>query len=171
MEPTDETEPQEKTEFDKFQELGKHLFSLPKIDAEALKALNDALAPPQGDVVVSVESHDRALLRELWMLQDKNVKVEELLQKSGTDPGVVWLILRDAETSLKGTLPVLAGVFLKKVIDVVRSFNGGDKKHSKTKIRSRKFSVELKSFVLRYEDSMDIEVEKTEDSKDDASKD
>jgi len=137
-------------------------------EGELLELLNKALSPPDGDVVISVESHDHALLRELWTLQSDGVVVSEKLEKGGTDPGIVWIVLRDADAGLRQALPVVAGVFLKGVLDFVGSLNGKDKKRSKTKVRSRKFSVEVRGFVLRYEDSMDIEVEKAEDDEDDA---
>lgn len=50
MEPNDETEPQEKTEFEKFQELGKHLFALPKSAADNKSVNHNAEAPKEEQV-------------------------------------------------------------------------------------------------------------------------
>jgi hypothetical protein len=177
MEPTDETEPQEKTEFEKFQELGKHLFSLPKLDAETLKALDEAMAPPQGDVVITIESHDHSLIQELWALRSEDVEISETFQKSGLDPATIHIILNDPTLTLgaKVTAATVAARQLLNVVDRsldiierVRKITGAhtdDKnKQSKTKIRARKDVVP--KLLAKYQDAADVEIEQAEDKHD-----
>lgn len=129
---------------------------------ETLAALNKALGPPEGDVVITVESDDRDLLNALWDLQGEGVEVQERLQRGVGDPGIVYLI-HHAVPELRGGVAVLGGIYLKRTLDFIRSLNGNDKKHSKTRIRSREFHVELRGFVLNYKDAMDVEVEEPKD--------
>ena len=177
MEPNDETEPQEKTEFEKFQELGKHLFSLPKIDAETLKALDEAMAPPKGDMVITVESHDHALIRALRTLQSEDVEISETLQKAGLDPATIHLILNDPSLTLgaKVTAATVAARQLLNVIDrsldiiervrkITRDHAGDKHKQSKTKVRARKDIVP--KLLAKYQDTADVEIEETEDKHD-----
>ena len=70
-----------------------------KDQAYYLKLIDKAMAPPQGDIVVTVESHDRDLIRALWTLQGEDVEIKERLQKAGDVAGLIWIVIRDAATA------------------------------------------------------------------------
>ena len=109
-----------------------------------IRTLNALLAPPQGDVVVSVESQDQELLRELWTLQGEGVEINQTIKKAGNDPGTVYIILKDIAAGL--TAVSLALNVIKNVFDLVNMHTKGGKK-AKIKVRAKKNKDEIEKLI------------------------
>ena len=147
---------------------------------EEQRALIEVMGPPKGDVVIEVESHDRALLNALWDLQGEGVVVQERLQKAGFDPGTVHLILHDLSATFGAKVAegsVAAGLAFKaanrfidlanrtfdlveRVQKITRAHAGDPIKDAKTKIRARKEVVP--ALIAKYKDVADIEIDEAE---------
>lgn len=136
---------------------------------ELLELLNKALSPPDGDVVISVESYDHALLRELWTLKGEGVEITEVLQKSGSDPGTVYLVLKDIGIAL-GDFS-LALVVVKQALELVKSHTQDNKKNSKTEVRTRKNKAKIEELLEAYKDVIKIDSAGDDDDDDDSGED
>jgi len=144
-------------------------------EAERLRMLEEAMAPPQGDVVVTVESYDRELLNDLWTLQGEGIEVSERLLKAGHEAGLVWIVIRDAALLAGGLKAATSAAneaitLVERVLKMVQSHTNGDKKQAKTKIKSRENPVEIGKLVQRFSKDvntlLDVPDSESEDPKD-----
>lgn len=126
-------------------------------DEAALKLLRAAMAGPMGDCVISVESHDRALLSQLETLGGDGVEVSSWLQKAGHSAGLVWIVLRDVGTASVTLNQVLA--LIQRVMKMVQSQTKGDKTKAKTKIKTRKNPIEISKLLNQFEKDVDAEID------------
>jgi len=160
MEP-EAQEPEKSEEYQRFEELAKHLFAVPKteqgeqrMDADqeaSLKLVDEVMADPTGDCVITVESDDRELIYDLWALQSEGVIVTERLQQSvNLEPTLVWIAVTSGVLSITvNTINIVERVL--KTIQSRQSQASGKKVKVKAQISTRDNIDEIKKLVAKYE--------------------
>lgn len=156
----------------------EHYEELDPSETEALDLLKKALGPPDGDIVVTVESYDHNLIRKLSTLGTASVRVEERVQKAGLDPVTIHLIISvvpkvtagatilAAPRLAKGYLDALDRSLdiLERILTMIKTHSDDKNGKSKTKIRAGKEIVPR--LTAKYEASADVTIEEVEDETD-----